>query len=105
MTVVETNTSAVSPTAVVTEVARSTAINMAGFRHDSSRFEVQGRLTNSTPFDFEPINEDADVEASDPFHDMIARIAFMDSASYADCSGTPATLKSLIGLRMAGGWV
>ena len=117
MTEYEANVAAASST---TELSRETlhtrVVKMEGFRRSDGLFEIEARLTDTKPFDFRPVSDDRVVQAGDLVHNMCVRIvfdenllvhdviAFTDSAPYADCYGAPATLKSLIGLRMVGGW-
>src|SRR2546421_650553 len=101
---------------VTREALHTRAVRMRGFHRSDGLFEVEGWLTDTKPFDFRPPSDDKVVKAGSPVHDMGVRIvfdehlvvhdiiAFTDTAPYADCYGAPATLKSLIGLRMVGGW-
>lgn len=113
----EPNVAAVSTVAEVTrESLHTRAIQLEGFLRSDGLFEVEGRLTDTKPFDFQPPSDDRVVQAGDLIHHMGVRIvfdddllvhnviAFTDAAPYADCYGAPATLKSLIDQRMVGGW-
>lgn len=117
MSKTDANIAAASQTAAITREALHTrALKMEGFRRSDGLFEIEARLTDTKPFDFRPVSDDRVVQAGDLIHNMCVRIVFDEnllvhdviaytaSAPYADCYGAPPTLKSLIGLRMVGGW-
>lgn len=98
------------------EPLHSRNIKMDGFRRSDGLFEVEARLTDTKPFNFRPVSDDKVINAGDLIHNMAVHIvfdedlrvhdviAFTDAAPYADCHDGPQTLKTLIGLRMVGGW-
>jgi hypothetical protein len=107
------------PQAAANDVARDELhlrrIEMRGFRRSDGLYEVEGRLVDSKPHDFQAQFGRA-VPAGAPIHDMGVRIAFdaqllihaiatfTDAAPYRDCPGGGLALQALKGLRMTSGW-
>jgi hypothetical protein len=91
-------------------------VDMRGYRRSDGLYEVEGRVTDRKPHDFELLLGSKRVLAQEPLHDMGVRIVFdeqmlvhevhtfTEAAPYAICSGGGEALQSLKGLRMTGGW-
>jgi hypothetical protein len=91
-------------------------IDMRGYRRSDGLFEVEGRVTDRKPFDFQPGGDGESVPANEPIHDMGVRLVyddemviqdvttFTDSAPYPACFGGGLALRSLRGVRMSSGW-
>jgi hypothetical protein len=91
-------------------------IEMHGYRRSDGLYEVEGRLTDRKPVDFEPLLGGKRVPAGEALHDMAVTIVFdsqmlvhgirsvTNAAPYAICPEGGLALQSLTGLRMAGGW-
>ena len=91
-------------------------IDMRGYRRSDGLYEVEGRVTDRKPHDFTSPNGFKRVPADQPIHDMGVRLvfdehmtvhavhAFTESAPYDSCFEAPATLQTLVGLRLAAGW-
>jgi hypothetical protein len=92
------------------------AIELNGYKRSDGLFEIEGRLKDTKPFDFQPPSGNKVVRAGEPVHDMAVRIVFdedmkvhdilavSDALPYDGCAGGPDTLKALIGLNMSRGW-
>jgi hypothetical protein len=90
-------------------------IDMRGYRRSDGLYEVEGRVVDRKPQDFQAVGGRA-VPANAPVHDMGVRLAFddemtvrevmtfTDAAPYLDCPGGGAALQALKGLRMTSGW-
>jgi hypothetical protein len=90
-------------------------IDMRGFRRSDGLFEVEGRVVDRKPHDFEPILGQP-VSAGAPMHDMGVRLVFDDemvvhdvqtfteAAPYELCPAGGLALQELKGLRMTSGW-
>ena len=90
-------------------------IDMRGFRRSDGLFEVEGRVVDRKPHDFEPIFGQP-VPAGVPMHDMGVRLVFDDemvvhdvqtfteAAPYEVCPAGGLALQELKGLRMTSGW-
>ena len=101
---------------VTREVLHTRSVKITGYRRSDGLFEVEGRLLDTKPVDFRPPSDERVVKAGEAIHHMGVRIVFdddmtvhdviavADAAPYGDCQGGPATLKSLVGLRMSSGW-
>jgi hypothetical protein len=101
---------------VTREELHTRSVKVTGYRRSDGLYEVEGRLLDTKPFDFRPPSDERVVKAGEAVHHMGVRIVFdedmtvhdviavTDAAPYADCYGAPATLKSLIGLRLGSGW-
>jgi hypothetical protein len=91
-------------------------IEMRGFRRSDGLYEVEGRVTDRKPQDFQHPAGGRMVPANVPVHDMGVRLVFdddltvhavhtfTDSAPYSACPEGGRALQSLIGLRMTSGW-
>lgn len=91
-------------------------IDMRGYRRADGLYEVEGRVTDRKPHDFTSPNGFKRVPAGEAIHDMgVALVfdeqmtvqavrAFSESAPYDSCFEAPATLQTLVGLRLASGW-
>ena len=91
-------------------------IDMRGFRRSDGLYEVEGRVTDRKPFDFKPGGDGETVPAERAIHDMGVRLVFdgqmivrdvstfMDATPYPGCLGGGLALRSLIGVRIGGGW-
>lgn len=92
------------------------AISVDGFERDDGLFEVEGWLTDTKPFDFQPPSGERIVGAGAPIHRMGIRLVFDADMTvrevvaigaalpYDACRGGPATLQALVGLNMSRGW-
>jgi hypothetical protein len=101
---------------VTREELHTRSIRITGYRRSDGLHEVEGRLLDTKPVDFRPPSGERVVEAGAAIHHMGVRIVFddemtvrdviavADALPYAECAGGPATLKTLIGLRMTSGW-
>jgi hypothetical protein len=90
-------------------------IDMRGFRRSDGLFEVEGRVVDRKPHDFEPLFGQS-VPAGTPMHDMGVRLVFdenmvvcdvqtfTDAAPYEACPAGGLALQELKGLRMTSGW-
>lgn len=90
-------------------------IDMRGFRRSDGLFEVEGRVTDHKPHDFELLLGRS-VPAGEPMHDMGVRLVFdddmvvqdvqtfTDAAPYEACPAGGLALQNLKGLRLASGW-
>lgn len=91
-------------------------IDMRGYRRSDGLYEVEGRVTDRKPHDFTSPNGFKRVPAGEAIHDMAVTLVFdeqmtvlavragTDSAPYDSCFEAPATLQTLVGLRLASGW-
>ena len=91
-------------------------IDMRAFRRSDGLFEIEGRVTDRKPFDFTPGGDGETVPAEHPIHDMGVRLVydgdltvrdvatFMDSTPYPACIGGGLALRSMIGVKIGGGW-
>jgi hypothetical protein len=91
-------------------------IDMRGYRRSDGLFEVEGRVTDRRAHEFQPGGFGEMVPAHQAVHDMGVRLVFdehlvvrdvrtfMDATPYLECIGGGDALRSLIGLRMSGGW-
>lgn len=98
------------------EQLHTRSIQLTGYRRSDGLFEVEGRLTDTKPVDFQPPSDDRVIKAGEAIHHMGIRIVFdenmtvhdviavTEAAPYNDCYRAPDTLKTLIGLRMSSGW-
>jgi Protein of unknown function (DUF2889) len=101
---------------VTREELHARSIKITGYRRSDGLYEIEGRLLDTKPFDFKPVSGDRVIAAGEPIHHMGVRlvydetmtvrdvIAVADAVPYAECTGGPSTLKSLIGLSMTSGW-
>jgi Protein of unknown function (DUF2889) len=101
---------------VIREELHFRRIDMRGYRRSDGLYEVEGRVTDRKPHDFEPLLGSKRVPAQEPLHDMGVRIVFdeqmlvheihtfTEAAPYAICPDGGQALQSLKGLRMTGGW-
>jgi hypothetical protein len=90
-------------------------IDMRGYRRSDGLYEVEGRVVDRKPYDFEPVGG-RPVPAKAPVHDMGVRLVFDDqmmvhdvqtftnAAPYRACPDGGLALQVLKGLRMTGGW-
>ena len=102
--------------AVTRDELHTRQITIQGWKRSDGLYEIEARLVDTKPFDFQPVSGDRVVGAREPIHDMGVRIVYDDSMTvhdviavgnalpYGDCVKGPATLKSLIGLSMTKGW-
>ena len=91
-------------------------IEMRGYRRPDGLFEVDGRVNDCKPYDFNTPSESRSVPAGDFIHDMWVRLVFdenllvhdvlavSDSTPYPICREAGATLKKMIGVSIARGW-
>jgi len=91
-------------------------IDLRGFRRSDGLYQVEGRLVDRKPRDFEPVSGGRFVAAGDAVHDMGVRLVYDDqmlvhavqtftqAAPYEPCSEGGRALQQLVGLRMARGW-
>jgi hypothetical protein len=91
-------------------------IDMRGYRRSDGLYEVEGRVTDRKPHDFQVLLGSKHVPAQEPLHDMGVRIVFDEqmlvreihtftaAAPYAICPGGGQALQALTGLRLTGGW-
>lgn len=91
-------------------------IDMRGFRRSDGLYELEGRVTDRKPFDFQPGGDGEVVRPHQPIHDMGVRMVFdegltihdistfMDSTPYPSCLGGGLALRAMKGLRIGGGW-
>lgn len=91
-------------------------IDMHGFRRSDGLYELEGRVTDRKPQDFNLSSGGRTVPANEPIHDMGVRLVFDDemvihdvqtltlAAPYAQCPEGGRALQSLKGLKMASGW-
>jgi hypothetical protein len=91
-------------------------IDMRGWRRSDGLFEVEGRVTDRKPHEFQVPNGTKVVPANAPLHDMGVKLvfddnmlvhdvfAFTDAAPYTDCLAAGPTLQTLKGMRIAAGW-
>jgi hypothetical protein len=102
--------------AVTREEIHHRRIDMRGFRRRDGLYEVEGRVTDRKPFDFRPGGGGDIVPADQGIHDMGVRLVFdsqmivrdvstfMDATPYPACLGGGLALRSMIGVRIGGGW-
>lgn len=98
------------------ETLHTRTIELRGYKRADGLFEIEGRLKDTKPFDFQPPSGSKVVQAGAPIHDMGVRIVFdedmmvhdilavADALPYDGCAGGPDTLKVLVGLNMSRGW-
>jgi hypothetical protein len=92
-------------------------IDLRGWRRADGLFEVEARLVDRKPFDFQPPGSDAAlVPADEPIHDFTVRVIFDQdmvvravrsqghALPYGDCARGGDSLQALVGLRMSAGW-
>jgi hypothetical protein len=91
-------------------------IELRGFRRSDGLFEVEARLTDRKPHDFQPPSGTRVVPAGEPIHDHGLRVVFdadmvireMDTAirayPYRECPQGGASLQALVGVRIGAGW-
>lgn len=91
-------------------------IDMRGWRRGDGLYEVEGRVVDRKPHDFENASDTRVVPANEPIHDMGVRVVFdenlvvhdvltfTDAAPYATCPEGGRALKTLKGVRMVSGW-
>ncbi|HHW1763914.1 TPA: DUF2889 domain-containing protein [Pseudomonas aeruginosa] len=104
------------PNATREEELHFRRIDMRGWRRSDGLFELEGRVTDRKPYDFEPWRGGKHVPAGEPIHDMGVRLVFdqelcihgvetfTEAAPYGECPEGGRALQSLIGLRMTSGW-
>jgi hypothetical protein len=91
-------------------------IELRGFRRSDGLFEVEARLTDRKPHDFQPPSGTRVVPAGEPIHDHGLRVVFdadnvireIDTAirayPYRECPQGGASLQALVGVRIGAGW-
>jgi hypothetical protein len=91
-------------------------VDMRGYLRGDGLLEIEGRVTDRKPRDFNPYGGGATVPAGSPIHDMGVRIVYDEqlrvhdvstftvAAPYAQCPEGGRALQSLKGLRMTRGW-
>jgi hypothetical protein len=101
--------------AITREELHHRRIDMRGYRRSDGLYEVEGRVVDRKPHDFQAVGGRA-VPAHAPVHDMGVRLVFddemvvrdvatfTDAAPYLDCPGGGLALQALKGLRMTSGW-
>jgi hypothetical protein len=111
-------TSALSPMSaeIPREEVHFRRIDMRAYRRSDGLYEVEGRVTDRKPHDFEPVNGARPVRAYEPIHDMGVKLVydehlfvhgvqtFTQAAPYRICAEGGRALQSLKGLRIARGW-
>lgn len=90
-------------------------LEMRGYARDDGWFDIEGHLVDSKPQAFQ-VTAGPLVAAGEAIHGMWVRLtidqdymvrdiaAATDAAPYSDCRDAPATLRALIGARVASGW-
>jgi Protein of unknown function (DUF2889) len=103
-------------TAVVREELHHRRIDMRGYRRSDGLYEIEGRVTDRKPHDFEPVSGGRAVPAHEPIHDMGVRLVyddqftvrevetFTDASPYQQCPLGGLALRALVGVRMTSGW-
>ena len=91
-------------------------IDMRGWRRSDGLFEIEGRVTDRKPFDFQPPSSERVVSAEEHIHNLGIRLVFdaeltvrevhtfSDAYPYQECPGGGASLQALVGLRIGSGW-
>lgn len=91
-------------------------IDMRGYKRSDGLFEVEGRVTDTKPYDLPALDGGRPVLADEPIHDMGVRLVydeqlvvravstFTDSAPYAACPEGGRALQTLVGIAMVSGW-
>lgn len=104
------------PAATREEELHFRRIDMRAWRRSDGLFELEGRVTDRKPHDFEPWLGGQRVLAGEPIHDMGVRLVydqemcihavstFTEAAPYGECPEGGQALQTLVGLRMASGW-
>ncbi len=102
--------------AVEREALHHRKIDMRGYRRNDGLFEVEGRVTDTKPFDFIPASRERTVPAQQAIHNMGVRLVFdssmlvvdvqtfTDAAPYEMCPAGGATLQQMKGVRIGPGW-
>lgn len=105
------------PAATREEELHFRRIDMRAWRRSDGLFELEGRVTDRKPFDFEPWHDAGHaVPTGEPIHDMGVRLVydrdlcihgvetFTEAAPYGECPDGGRALQTLVGVRMASGW-
>ena len=91
-------------------------IDMRGWSRSDGLFEIEGRVTDRKPFDFQPPSSERVVGAEEYIHNLGIRLVFdaeltvreahtfSDAYPYQECPGGGASLQALVGLRIGSGW-
>lgn len=91
-------------------------IEFHAFRRGDGLFEVEARLTDCKPYDFELPSNQRTVPANAPIHDLGVRVVFgrdmrvhavhpvARAYPYRDCAHGGDALQALVGLRIGPGW-
>lgn len=91
-------------------------LDFRGFRRSDGLFEVEARLTDRKPHDFQPPSGPRVVPAGDTIHDHGLRVVFdggmvireigtaIRAYPYPECPQGGETLQALVGLRIGPGW-
>jgi hypothetical protein len=111
------NTASPSGSAIEREELHFRRIDMRGYRRSDGLYEIEGRVTDSKPFDFPHFGYGGKgVAAGEFIHDMGVRLVFDDAlvvrdvetftdrAPYPACPEGGRALQSIKGLRMTSGW-
>jgi hypothetical protein len=106
-----------APAATREEELHWRRIDMRGWRRSDGLFELEGRVTDRKPHEFQPWHAAGQpVPAGDAIHDMGVRLVFdrdlcihgvqtfTEAAPYAECPEGGRALQTLVGLRMTSGW-
>lgn len=91
-------------------------LDYRGYRRSDGLFEVEARLTDRKPADFQVPHGGSVVPAHEPIHDHAVRVAFgpdmvicevhatMHSFPYRGCLSGNKSLEAMIGARIGRGW-
>lgn len=101
---------------ITREEMHTRRIEMQGFRRSDGLFEVEGRVVDTKPYDFNPFSGGYAVPAGNPLHDIMLTLVFdIDmvvrdvrtatvKAPYDICPAAGQAMRALIGLRIGPGW-
>ena len=105
-----------APGGVSREELHHRRIDMRGYRRSDGLFEVESRLVDTKPYDFQPVAGVRVVRAHEPVHDMGVRITydidlvvraietFTNHSPYPACPDGGAGLQAMVGCSMTRGW-
>jgi hypothetical protein len=103
-------------TPVARREAHHRVIDMKAFARDDGLYDVEARLVDTKPFDFERLSQPHPTPAGRPVHDISVRLtvdgeyvvraieASSDVTPWPLCKEAEATLQVLVGERIARGW-
>jgi hypothetical protein len=96
--------------------AHHRVIDMKAYAREDGLYDIEARLVDTKPFDFERLAASLPIPAGHPLHDISLRLtvdheyvvraieAASDVTPYALCKEAESTLQVLVGERIARGW-